>query len=76
MTAPVPNSKRALADALIARKGKRAEKFTAAEKASIFGRYLGGETKDDIGATMGVSGKTIANLIKKAIEEGYADEEK
>lgn len=73
MTAPIPNSKRALAEALLKRKGKRAEKWTPAQKAAIFGRYLGGDHPDDIGASNGVSGATIANLIKRAIKEGLEE---
>lgn len=73
MTA-VPNSKRALAEALLKRKGKRASRWTEQDKARIFGKYLGGEHPADIGAEFGVSGGTISNLIKRAIKEGLEEE--
>jgi transposase-like protein len=72
-TKPIPNSKRALAEALLKRKGKRAERWSESDKAKIFGQYLGGAHPADIGAQHGVSGQTITNLIKRAIKEGLEE---
>lgn len=62
--------KQALAKALLAQRLKKRSRFSDAEKASIFGRFLQGENPDEIGAKFGVSGMAIRKLVDDAIVEG------
>lgn len=66
----VAPDKHALAKALLAQRLKKRSRFNDADKAKIFGRFLQGDSPEDIGASFGVSGMTIRKLVDDAIVEG------